>query len=94
MTTATTLHHISAFTNTPDGGNPAGVWIGDELPTATEMQRIAAELAYSETAFVAPSRGSKRTIRYFSPKAEVPFCGHATIATGVALGWTAGVGQY
>lgn len=94
MTDKGTLHRLSAFTTTPEGGNPAGVWIGPALPDAAEMQRIAAEVGYSETAFVAPAEGFERTVRYFSPKAEVPFCGHATIATGVALGEAGGDGLY
>ena len=73
------LYRLSAFTTTPDGGNPAGVWIGDALPEPDTMQRIAAEVGFSETAFVAPIVGSDRTIRYYSPEAEVSFCGHATI---------------
>lgn len=80
------LHRLSAFTTNPDGGNPAGVWVGDTLPVESVMQRIAAEVGFSETAFVAPAVGSDRTVRYYSPKAEVSFCGHATIATGVVLG--------
>lgn len=88
------LYRLSAFTTTPAGGNPAGVWIGERLPAAGEMQRIAAELGYSETAFVAPLRGFERTVRYYSPEAEVPFCGHATIAAGVQLGRVEGPGDY
>lgn len=80
------LHRISAFTESPDGGNPAGVWIGETLPAVGEMQRIAAEVGFSETAFVAPATGEQRTVRYYSPEAEVPFCGHATIAAGFVLG--------
>ncbi len=96
-----TLLRLAAFTADPAGGNPAGVWIGDVLPPVDEMQRIAAEVGYSETAFLAPAArdgtpgdvaagasadGSGRfRVRYFSPLAEVPFCGHATIASGVAL---------
>ena len=87
------LHRLSAFSNNPDGGNPAGVWIGDELPAATEMQRIAAEVGYSETVFVAPASGHERTVRYYSPQAEVPFCGHATIAAGIVLGEGEGGGD-
>jgi hypothetical protein len=37
------LSRLSAFTSTPNGGNPAGVWVGEELPSAETMQRIAAE---------------------------------------------------
>ncbi|MDQ2890340.1 MAG: PhzF family phenazine biosynthesis protein [Gemmatimonadota bacterium] len=88
------LYRIAAFTAAPNGGNPAGVWIGDHLPTEAEMQRVATEVGFSETAFVAPSKGSERVVRYFSPEAEVSFCGHATIATGIVLGNTAGNGTY
>jgi PhzF family phenazine biosynthesis protein len=88
------LYRRSAFTEGPKGGNPAGVWIGETLPSAEIMQQIAAEVGYSETAFVAPATGHNRTIRYYSPEMEVPFCGHATIATGVVLGETEGDGVY
>ena len=91
---ASMLHRLAAFTSTPAGGNPAGVWIGDALPDAAAMQRIAAEVGFSETAFVAPASGRDRTIRFYSPLAEVPFCGHATIATGVVLGEAEGDGTY
>jgi len=89
-----TLQRYAAFSNDPAGGNPAGVWIGDALPDPAAMQRIAAEVGYSETAFVAPRDGAVRKIRYYSPEAEVPFCGHATIATAVALGTLEGDGDY
>lgn len=88
------LHRLAAFTTTPDGGNPAGVWIGDALPDPAEMLRIAANVGFSETAFVAPARGRERTVRYYSPEAEVSFCGHATIASGVVLGEAEGDGRY
>lgn len=89
-----TLYRYAAFTTDPTGGNPAGVWIGDALPSPAEMQAIAAEVGYSETAFVAPEAGAVRTIRYYSPAAEVSFCGHATIATGIVLGERDGDGTY
>ena len=82
------LQRLAAFTLDPAGGNPAGVWIGEALPEPAEMQRIAAEVGFSETAFLAPDgtgRPGAHRVRYFSPAAEVPFCGHATIASGVAL---------
>lgn len=88
------LRRLSAFTTEPGGGNPAGVWIGADLPSPEEMQRIAAEVGYSETAFLAPASGAQRTIRYYSPQAEVSFCGHATIASGVLLGEVGGEGTY
>lgn len=88
------LHRLTAFTEHPDGGNPAGVWIGDELPDPAIMQRIAAEAACSVTAFVVPATGRERTVRYYNSEIEVPFCGHATIATGVVLGGMEGAGVY
>lgn len=90
------LLRLAAFTEDPAGGNPAGVWIGPELPDAAEMQRIAAEIGYSETAFLAPDGTGRQgafRVRYFSPAAEVPFCGHATIAAGVALAERSGPGR-
>ena len=91
------LFRLAAFTLDPAGGNPAGVWIGDSLPTAAEMQRIAVEVGYSETAFLAPDGTGRREahrVRYFSPAAEVPFCGHATIASGVVLAERAGPARF
>lgn len=89
-----TFHRYSAFTLTPDGGNPAGVWVGEELPEPVEMQRIATEVGYSETAFIAPASGYDRIVRYYSPQVEVSFCGHATIAAGVVLAEADGDGIY
>ena len=83
-----TLLRLAAFTTDPNGGNPAGVWIGRSFPADPEMQRIAADVGYSETAFLVPdgdAESGRFRVRYFSPLAEVPFCGHATIASGVAL---------
>jgi len=74
---------IAAFSDGDTGGNPAGVVIG-VLPDAATMQRVAAEVGFSETAFAAPE-GDGWRVRYFSPQTEVPFCGHATIALGAAL---------
>lgn len=88
------LYRLAAFSADPTGGNPAGVWVGEALPDAQTMQRIAAEVGYSETAFIAPASGEVRTIRYYSPLAEVSFCGHATIASAVVLGRLSGVGTY
>jgi PhzF family phenazine biosynthesis protein len=88
------LYRYAAFTTTPKGGNPAGIWIGDALPPDAEMQRIAAEVAYPETIFLAPARGRERKVRYFSPAKEMDFCGHATVATGVLFGEQEGAGEY
>lgn len=84
---------IAAFSDGDIGGNPAGVVIGENLPEANEMQRIAAEVGFSETAFAA-RQGEGWRVRYFSPESEVPFCGHATIALGAALALQNGDGVY
>ena len=76
-------HIVDAFTDRPFGGNPAGVVLleGDSFPKEELMLQIAAELRYSETAFVRRHSPSEYTVRYFTPRAEVELCGHATIAT-------------
>ncbi len=84
---------IAAFSDGDTGGNPAGVLIGDEFPSNSEMQRIAAEVGFSETVF-AVSIGTGWRVRYFSPESEVPFCGHATIALGAALALRYGDGVF
>src|SRR6202012_6199044 len=80
-------------------GNPAGVVLDATGLDDAGMLAIAAELGYSESAFLtAPPEGlggqdgRAYTIRYFSPRAEVPFCGHATVATAVALAERIGPG--
>ncbi|WP_294982454.1 PhzF family phenazine biosynthesis protein, partial [uncultured Microbacterium sp.] len=76
----------TAFSSDPAGGNPAGVVLDAGGLDDADMQRIAAEVDFAETAFVTGMReDGARAVRYFSPIAEVPFCGHATIATAVAL---------
>ncbi|WP_250003808.1 PhzF family phenazine biosynthesis protein [Actinoplanes sp. M2I2] len=83
----TEVLRYTAFSDDPAGGNPAGVVRdADELDDAG-MLKIAADVGYSETAFVTHDLGGGRyRVRYFSPLIEVPFCGHATVATAVALG--------
>ena len=75
----------TAFSADAAGGNPAGVVLDARGLGDGRMQRIAAEVGYAETAFVTPGEGGERRIRYFSPVAEVPFCGHATVATAAAI---------
>ncbi|MEW1998994.1 PhzF family phenazine biosynthesis protein [Streptomyces coelicoflavus] len=90
----------TAFSSTPDGGNPAGVVLDASGMDDAEMLAVAAGLGYSESAFLtAPpedlggEEGRAYSIRYFSPKAEVPFCGHATVAAAVALAERIGPGK-
>ncbi|TSB25576.1 PhzF family phenazine biosynthesis protein [Streptomyces benahoarensis] len=89
----------TAFSDDPAGGNPAGVVLDATGLDGEARLAIAARLGYSETAFLtAPPEGLGApgrafTIRYFSPLAEVPFCGHATVATAVALAERHGPGE-
>jgi PhzF family phenazine biosynthesis protein len=78
------LLRYAAFSTDPAGGNPAGVVLDATGFGDAEMQRVAAEVGYSETAFLVPGGEGHFEVRYFSPKAEVPFCGHATIALAAA----------
>lgn len=87
------VERLAAFADGTKGGNPAGVVIADQLPDAATMQRVAAEVGYSETVFAAP-QGNGWQVRYYSPKAEVAFCGHATVALGAALGLRFGAATY
>jgi PhzF family phenazine biosynthesis protein len=88
----------AAFTTDPEGGNPAGVVLDATGLDDAGMLAVAAEVGYSETAFLTRGRSGAAgerdyDVRYFSPKAEVPFCGHATIATAVALAERIGAGD-
>lgn len=75
-----------AFAVTAGGGNPAGVVLDATGMSDDEMLTVAREVGASETAFVTADDAPRTyRLRYFSPEVEVPFCGHATIATAVAL---------
>ncbi|MEI6830654.1 MAG: PhzF family phenazine biosynthesis protein [Synechococcaceae cyanobacterium ELA445] len=89
-----TLHRLAAFSDGLSGGNPAGVWLGEVLPSEAAMQALATSVGYSETAFLAPLAGNGHTVRYFSPGGEVPFCGHASIASGALLAARSGEDTY
>ncbi|MCX5195467.1 PhzF family phenazine biosynthesis protein [Streptomyces sp. NBC_00249] len=82
-----------AFSTDPLGGNPAGVVLDATGIDEATMAATAADVGYSETAFVFPRQDGALDIRYFSPQTEVPFCGHATIATAVAHAQRHGVGD-
>ncbi|KTS55279.1 phenazine biosynthesis protein PhzF [Microbacterium testaceum] len=94
MTETPGILQLLAFAEVPGGGNPAGVVLDATALDDTEMQRIATDLGHPETAFVTERDGRRLRVRYFSPGAEVPFCGHATIATAVALAEAEGVGPF
>jgi PhzF family phenazine biosynthesis protein len=78
------LFLVDAFTNRIFGGNPAAVvplksWLPDQT-----MQQMASEHNQSETAFFVPEAQGFR-LRWFTPRFEVDFCGHATLASAKVL---------
>lgn len=77
-----TVYQIDSFTKEKFKGNPAGVVVNADGLNDNQMQMIARELNNSETAFLfsSDSINYDGIIRYFTPKSEVPICGHATIA--------------
>lgn len=82
------LYVVDVFTDELFGGNPAGVVIIPEntsFPDDIEMQKIAKELRYSETAFVQRQAENEFRTRYFTPEGEIDLCGHATIGTFYSL---------
>ncbi|WP_395106927.1 PhzF family phenazine biosynthesis protein [Actinomadura sp. SCN-SB] len=79
---------IDAFTDRPFAGNPAGVCLLDAPADPAWMQRVAAEMRHSETAFVRPldgDAGADFELRWFTPEVEIGLCGHATLAAAHAL---------
>ncbi|MEV7609723.1 PhzF family phenazine biosynthesis protein [Microbacterium sp. NPDC089320] len=97
MAGETDVLRYSAFAATPEGGNPAGVVLDAQGLSDEQMQRIAADVGFSETAFLVARTDDdgvpRYRARYWSPAAEVPFCGHATVATAVALAERDGAGD-
>lgn len=79
---------VDAFTAEPFRGNPAGVCFLDGARPDAWMQRVAAELNLSNTAFLL-REGDAFRLRWFTPTTEVPLCGHATLASAHAL-WSTG----
>ena len=97
---ATEVLRYTAFSSDSGGGNPAGIVLDAAGLGDAEMLSIAADVGFSETAFLTPPPlgldappGRGFTVRYFSPLAEVAFCGHATVATAVALAERIGPGE-
>lgn len=87
-----TVLRYAAFSEAGRGGNPAGVVLDASSTTPAQMLEIAADVGFSETAFLFPDAPGRASIRYFSPQDEVAFCGHATIAAAVAVADQDGAG--
>ena len=80
-----TVHHYDAFSTIPNMGNPAGVVVEGDQYSEIEMQAIAKQVGFNETAFAQKSDKADLRIRYFTPGHEMDLCGHATMATIYAL---------
>jgi PhzF family phenazine biosynthesis protein len=79
-------YFVDSFTHEPFKGNPAGVCFVEQALEDEVMLKIAQEFGFSETAFIQKTNQSSwYTIRYFSPKQEIPLCGHATLASAKVL---------
>ena len=79
-------YFVDAFTNEPFKGNPAGVCFLEQELEEEVMLKIAQEFGFSETAFIQKTnKHNTYTIRYFSPKKEIPLCGHATLASAKVI---------
>lgn len=86
----TPLLQIDAFTDRPFAGNPAAVALLDSAADVSWMQAVAGEMNLAETAFLVPAGERGRYgLRWFSPRVEIPLCGHATLASAHAL-WSEG----
>ena len=82
------------FTDTRFNGNQLAVLPDAAGLSETQMQQIAREFNFSETAFVFPAeQGQTRKVRIFTPTTEVPFAGHPNIGTAFVLTETGGLGS-
>src|SRR5690242_21820645 len=78
------IFQVDAFTTRRFAGNPAAVLLLESFQPDEIMQAIAAENNLSETAFLVAEGGDYR-LRWFTPKVEVPLCGHATLASAAVV---------
>ena len=78
---------VDVFAERPYAGNQLAVVVGDELPDSKTMQRIAAEINYSETTFVSPglNDNGNYAVRIFTPAREIDFAGHPILGTAWVL---------
>ncbi len=86
-------YFVDAFTSQRFKGNQAAVCIVESELEATTMQSIAAEIGFSETAFIKKLSLNTYSIRFFTPKMEIPLCGHATLASSKIIFDTTNLAQ-
>ncbi len=76
---------VDTFTDMPFGGNPAAVVLDADHVSEKTMHKIAREMNVRETVFISKSRVADFRFRYMTPKSEIGFSGHPTIAAFHAL---------
>ncbi len=74
-------YFVDSFTSEMFKGNPAAVCLPNTELEVEKMQKIATEIGFSETAFIRQIKENIYSIRFFTPKVEIPLCGHATLAS-------------
>ncbi len=79
------IYHYDAFSRIPGNGNPAGIVLNADQLSEEQMQEIAKQVGFNETAFILQSDAADLRIRYFTPGHEMNLCGHATVATAYCL---------
>src|SRR3979490_328315 len=81
------VHQVDAFTRDPFTGNPTGVVLNADALSEAQMLAIARELNNAETAFILSPDGADHTVRarFFTPRSEAGFVGHATVAAQYVL---------
>lgn len=84
------IYQVDAFVSDQFRGNTAGVCLLKEPLQAAQMQAIATEMGFAETAFLVPEGDKRWNIRWFTPAVEVDLCGHATLTAGWVLAEIAG----
>jgi len=87
MTRRIQVHQVDAFTREPFTGNPTGVVLNADALSEAQMLAVARELNNAETAFILAPDGTDHTVRarFFTPRAEAGFVGHATVAAQYVL---------
>ncbi len=78
------IYQVDAFASRRFAGNPAAVMVLDRFPDDPMLQAVAAENNLAETAFLVPA-GEDFLLRWFTPRVEVPLCGHATLASAAVV---------
>ena len=81
------IHQVDAFTRTPFTGNPAGVVLNADGLDEAQMLAIARELNNADTAFIFAADATDHDLRarFFTPRTEAGFVGHATVAAHYVL---------